>query len=493
MSAPTQTAGRGPASRPLHPLPALYQANFTAEELTERRRRLAREIGSTGVALVQGAAQRAGTELFRQSNEMYYLTGLETPDAYLLIDAAAPDPGAGTLYLPHRDVDAQRSGGPVLSAEDADGVRRTTGVARVLGVERLAGDLMRLALRRHTITLHTPLQPAEAYNASRDELLAEQARAGADPWDGRPSREGHFVALLRQRFPQLGISDLSPVLDRHRIVKSPREIELMRYAGWLTARGITQAMRATRPGMPEYQLAAVARFEFQAHGARGDGYRAIAGGGHNAWYGHYTRQASLLADGDLVLMDYAPDFAYYTSDIGRMWPVNGTFDPVLRTLYEFILRYHRTLLEMIKPGADPDDIMDRAAARMREVIDETAFATPGQRQAAMGGLEFRGHLSHPVGMAVHDVGDYRGRPLEPGTVFCVDPMIWIEDDEQYVRVEDTLVVTEEGIEVFTADAPLDVADIEATMTQDGLPVPAVDHLADERLADERLADERLAR
>ncbi len=464
-------------SAPLQPLPALYQVNFSATEVTARRARVAAALAPGSVALLQGAAHLASAELFRQTNELYYLTGVETPNAYLLIDGSS---GASTVYLPHRDVDAQRSGGPLLSAEDVELVSRTTGVQRVLGVERLAGDLAHLALRTPVATICTPMQPGESPAASRDELLFAQARAASDPWDTRGGREGDFVALLRARFPQLVVQDLSPLLDEHRSVKSPREIDLLRYAGWVCSLGIAQAMRSTAVGVAEYQLAAVARFEFQARGARGDGYRAIAGGGRNAWFGHYTRQASALRDGDLVLMDYAPDFAYYTSDIGRMWPVNGRFSSAHRTAYEFILEYHRTLLGLIRPGAEADAIMDEAAAHMREVLERTEFARPSHRTAALGALEFRGHLSHPVGMAVHDVGDYRGRPLQVGTVFSVDPMMWIEEEEQYVRVEDTVVVTSAGIENLTAAAPLDVAKIEAVMTEPGLMLPGVSHIHDER-------------
>jgi Xaa-Pro aminopeptidase len=167
-------------------------------------------------------------------------------------------------------------------------------------------------------------------------------------------------------------------------------------------------------------------------------------------------------------MDFAPDFAYYTSDIGRMWPVNGHFSAEQRTLYSFIVKYHRALLEQIQPGRVPNQIMENVAVQMLKIIGETKFSNESHKQAALNALDFRGHLSHPVGMSVHDIGDYRNRPLVEGTVFSVDPMMWIEDEKTYIRCEDTVVVTKDGYENLTSSAPLDCDEIEKVMKDKGI-------------------------
>ena len=170
----------------------------------------------------------------------------------------------------------------------------------------------------------------------------------------------------------------------------------------------------------------------------------------------------------MVLYDYAPDYRYYTSDIGRMWPVNGMFTRAQRALYGYIVEYHRTLLRLIQPGAMPSEILDAAAAEMLPVFEKTNFAEAHHTEAARTALEFRGHLSHPVGMAVHDVGDYKSGRLEPGMVISVDPMFWIPEDGLYIRCEDTVLVTDKGVEILTGDAPLDPDAIEKAMLEDGL-------------------------
>ncbi len=119
-------------------------------------------------------------------------------------------------------------------------------------------------------------------------------------------------------------------------------------------------------------------------------------------------------------------------------------------------------------GVTADEVLDDAAAEMREVVDATAWSAPEFEQAARDALSFRGHLSHPVGMAVHDVGSYRGRSLPEGLVFSVDPMLWVPERNLYIRCEDTVALTSEGLENFTGFVPLDPRDIEATMAETGL-------------------------
>jgi Xaa-Pro aminopeptidase len=316
--------------------------------------------------------------------------------------------------------------------------------------------------------VYIPLAPEEGTGTTRDSALAAAAWAAADPFDHTPEPPAALADGLRRRFAQLEVRDLSPTLDALRLLKSESELELMRTAARLCGLAVMEAMRSTAPGVFEYELEAVADFVFRQGGARGAGYEAIIAGGANAWYGHYNANDAALADGDLVLMDYAPDHGYYTSDIGRMWPVNGRYTDEQRELYGFVLDYHAELISRIRPGRTPEEIMDEAAVAMRARVDATHFSKPHYEAAVRDALAFRGHLSHPVGMAVHDVGDYRGRPLEPGLVFSIDPMIWVPEERLYVRVEDTVVVTADGVENLTGFVPLGFDDVERLMTEPGL-------------------------
>lgn len=450
-----------------------YQTDFPPEELAARRAAVYEAIGDDALVLLQGAPNVQGFHVFRQTNNFYYLTGLETPHSYLLMDGRS---GRTRLYLPHRNPRRERGEGKTLSAEDAELVAELTGVDEVHGIDLLPYQLWRYLLRAPYPKLYTQLAPAEGAAQSRDEILIGFGEAVSDPWDDRLTRTGRFVEQLRRRYPQFEIADVTPVLDRLRIVKSPREVELLRRSTRLAALGLMEAMRSTRPGLYEYQLDAAARYVYQAAGARGEGYRSITAAGDNAYFGHYYRNDARLADGDLVLMDYAPDYRYYTSDVARMWPANGTFSDAQRELYSWILEYYRELQKHIRPGVTADRILDETAAAMTPRFEARTWSKPSYEQAARETLTFRGHLSHPVGLAVHDVGTYRDGPLRPGTVFSIDPMMWVRDERLYIRIEDVGVVTDDGWENFSAFAPTEIDDIEALIREQGVleRVPPVD-------------------
>lgn len=443
-----------------------YQTDFTIQEFNQRRTHIIETISKNAIALVQGAGGRPGFSVFRQSNTFYYLTGLETDHAYLLLNGKN---NQATLYLPHRDEGREQNQGKILSAEDVDLVKALTGVDEVKGYEFLAADLLRTGLiKANAPELYTPLSLAETGNDSRDELLYGQARSAADPWDGNRTKEALFVEKITAQFPQFHIRDLSPILDEMRLIKSAAEIAVIRKATQIAGLGIIEAMRSTEPGIYEYQLDAAAKYVFHLHGARGDGYASIIGGGTNAYMGHYFHKTDVLKDGDLVLMDYAPDYRYYTSDVTRIWPVNGKFDRAQEALYNFIVAYRDALFKYIKPGVTSNDVLNRAADDMTEYIKGKQFVKPHHLKAVQEGIKFRGHFQHPVGMAVHDVGIVRGVPLRAGMVFTIDPMIWIPEERLYIRIEDVALVTERGVENLSAFVPSSIEAIEKTIKEKGL-------------------------
>lgn len=429
-----------------------YQTDFPPEEFEARRQRVFDAIGKGAAAVVAGGAATGAFDLFRQTNEFYYLCGVEVPHAYLRLDGSLR---WTTLYLPQRDPKHERSEGAQLNSSEPEAVVKLTGVDDVKPLEALADDL------RDARCLFTPLAPAEGREASRDTLLHAKRLRDADPWDTRPSHEEWFRGKLAATCPQAEFEDLSPILDRLRLIKSHREIELMRRAGRLCAKGTVAAMQITKPGLFEFELAAEADHLYLRSGAMGAGYRPIiASGGANIWNAHYYRNNCILHDGDLVLMDYAPDVGCYTSDIGRMWPVNGTYSPVQRELYGFVVEYHKVLLKTIRPGVLIRDLAAEAAEVIRPVWSSWPWSKPAYRDAALKMIDSEVAFTHPVGMCVHDVGQYKAQPLPPGLVFALDPQLWVEDEQLYIRVEDTVVVTPDGCESLTKAATLELDETE---------------------------------
>ncbi len=458
--------------------PVYYQPHFPPEEFKERWDKIFKRIGPQGSAILQGMPKVNGFIFPRQNNEFYYLSGIETPHSYLVLDGKNRKV---TLYLPPRDVNLERAEGRVLSADDAVLVKKLVGVDEVLHSN---------AMREHQLpqlkdaqTIYTLFSPGEGNAQSRLELRSANRGMKADYWDGRESREENFANLLKKRFPDSQVKDLTPILDGMRAIKSPREIALIRRASQIAGLGIIEAMKSTKIGGFEYQLDAAARYAFLVNGARLEGYRSItAAGTANIWNMHYYRNNSELKNGDLVLMDYAPDYGYYVSDITRMWPVNGKFNPEQRELLQFVLEYRNAIMKRIRPRVESKQVMEEAKKAIEPIFQKTKFSKPIYEKAARALVERGGGVfSHMVGMAVHDDGNYASGLLLPGHVFSIDPQLRVPQENLYIRYEDVVVVTDTGVENFTDFLPSELTDIERLVGQGGV-VQSFPPVAEEALS-----------
>jgi Xaa-Pro aminopeptidase len=449
----------------------LFTSDFPPEEFAARRAAVYDAIGPAAIALVQGAPSPSGYTRFRQANDFYYLCGVESPHAYLLLDG---ERRRATLYLPHRNEPRERGEGKLLAAEDADLARQLTGVDEVAATEALGEQLARLTRTAGGRALYVPLAPAEGAATSRDLALRAIADAAADPWDGLASREGRFAEQLRSRFPRFEVRDLSPALDRLRLIKSPREITLIERATRLAGLAILEAMRSTEPDLFEHELDAVGKFVFFRNGAQGEAYYSLIASGPNAYFPHYNAGRRQMKDGELLLMDFAPDVGYYMSDVTRVWPVNGRFNDWQRELYGFYLGCYRAILSAIRPGETASAIKTRAADAMDRLLAGTRFSKPIYESAARefvksyrDGSSAGARLGHWVGMATHDVGDDTG-PLRAGMVFTIEPALRVPEERIYIRLEDLIVIRADKAEVVSAWLPADIADIEKVMGEAGI-------------------------
>ena len=450
----------------------LFTKDFTPQEFADRRSKIYDAIGANAIAVVQGAPGPMGYVRFRQSNEFYYLCGIESPHAYLLLDGARR---RASLYLPHRNSARERSEGKLLSAEDDTLTQQLSGIEGVYATEMLGEHLARFARTVEKQILFTPFSPAEGPAMSRDLALRGISDIANDPWDGRPSREGHFANLLQSRFPHFEIKDLTSILDNLRLIKSPAELALIRKATQLSGLALMEGMRSTQPGQFEYELDAMAKFIYYRNGAQGEAYYSLVASGPNAWYGHYNAGKRRMQDGDFLLMDFAPDVGYYMSDVTRMWPVNGTFNAWQHELYDFYLGCYQAILKAIRPNVTAADIKKEAAAEMAGILAKSKFSKPHYEKAARAFVEnYRNaannpetYMGHWVGMATHDVGTYTG-PLKPGMVFTIEPAIRVPEEKINIRLEDLIVITETGYENYSDFVPMDRAGIEKVMAEKGI-------------------------
>lgn len=448
--------------------PRLFTDALPKEEFAERRSRVMARLGD-GVLVLQGAAETPNYERFRQANQFFYLTGVEVPRAILVMDGKSK---TTTLFLMPRNERMERSEGPVLTpGEEA---ARLTGIERVLPRDAFTETARALAGR----TVYTTVRGETRSASAPDRQEAHAAARKADPWDAGTSREELFRSRLSAAAPGVTFENIDPILDEMRLVKSPREIALVRRATRIAGEGIMEAMRSAQPGMYEYELAAIADYVFRKQASQGVGYYPLVAAGTNAAWPHYHALETQTKSGDLVLFDYAPDYKYYTSDVTRMFPVNGRFTPAQRELYTVYLRLYQALMTSIRPGR-AEDILKDAVTKMDAVMASFAFTTPKYREAAVrfvDGYRRRaeaaaggrgGSLGHMVGMEVHDV-TVPFKELTPGMIFTIEPAITIPEERVYVRLEDVILITKDGYENLSAFVPMEVEAIEKLMAETGL-------------------------
>jgi len=448
----------------------MFTEDVTAEEFSARRNKVFDEIGENAIAILQGEPSPRGYVRFRQSNEFYYLTGIEVPHAYLLLDGASR---RTTLYLPHRNEGRERGEGKMLSAEDRELIIKNAGVEAVYGADLLAEHLSRRGRRENTVA-YTPFSPPEGFAESRDLGLRVQMDIASDPWDGGTGRHIRFRKMIANRMPRLEIKDLSPILDQMRLIKSPAEMELIRKATRLSSLALMESMRSTKPGMKEYELDAVAKYIYYRNGGQGDAYYSLIAAAQNAYFPHYHKGKGTMKDGDLLLMDYAPDYGYYMSDITRMWAVNGKFSLDQRDLYGFYLACYKSILYNIESGKTPQQIAQKAANEMEEHLAKATFSKEIYKNAATrfvnsykAGASRRSMLGHWVGMATHDVGKLEG-PLRAGMVFTIEPALRVPEEMIYIRLEDLVIIHEDRVEIVSEFVPMEIDAIEKLMKEPGM-------------------------
>ncbi|HEX8696690.1 MAG TPA: aminopeptidase P N-terminal domain-containing protein [Longimicrobium sp.] len=422
-----------------------------------RRERFLEGIGA-GVAILCSAPElirSRDTEIkYRQDSDLFYLTGFAEPAVAVL---TPHDPEHRfTLFVRPRDPDREQWDGPRAGVE---GARERFGADAAYPLAELDERLKAL------------VEPADAL---------WYALGSSDDMDRR------VVALLREfrlKRARSGkgfgdVRDPAGVLDPMRVIKEPGEVELVRRAARLSARGHLAALAAARPGVGEWELEALIDSTFRAAGPdSGPAYDTIVGSGANATVLHYVANERRARAGELVLVDAGAQVGLYCGDITRTFPVSGRFTAPQRAVYDVVLAALEAAIAAIRPGAPFSDGHEAArrvlvqgmvdlgllSGEVDELIESEAFKR-----------FFMHQTSHYLGLDVHDAGDYRARggdwlPLRPGMVLTVEPGLYVAADAEDVpdelrgigiRIEDNVLVTEDGCEILTRDVPVEAGAIE---------------------------------
>jgi Xaa-Pro aminopeptidase len=417
---------------------------YPPEEFTTRRARLAEALRTQspdgGLLILFGASAPTPGLRFRQDHDFYYLTGNEALNAVLVMEVPG---GAAHLFMPKQSpTQIQYEGGNWLDERDA---AAKYGFASIEPLSALSGFLERRRSATASI-VWARLAERDDVDHARNEVRDGIARRTANPLAQYPSEDAARIAALRAQFSNDSVRDVTPHIDRLRLIKTPREIEILRYNGRISAEAMTRAIQASAPNKYEYELEAEATGWLVKNGIQAAAYPAIVGSGPmgNQW--HYQDNGRQMKAGELVVMDYAGSLDYLTVDITRTWPVSGQFTPEQRRAYDAVLDTQTAIIAAIKPGV--------TRAVIRRLAEDTMRARGFDARYA--------YTGHYVGMSVHDVGDWN-LPFAEGMVLAIEPIIDLPDRQMHVRIEDTLLVTATGAEVLSRAAPKDVGELLALL------------------------------
>ena len=414
----------------------------------ERRERVLGQLAPDDVLLIAAAPELVmGRDIHLRyvvDAELYYLTGYTEPDAVLLLDPASDAPF--TMFVRGRDPEHElwhgRRGG-------VEGARELFGAQAAWPITDLPQRLPTLLAKADTVYARPTQRPP--IDAIIQQLFASGRNTRA--------RSGRGPHILREP---------GDILDEMRLIKDEHEVASLRAAARISAETFLETLPQVRPDMRESDIEALLEYGFRRRGASGPAFTTIAAGGLNATVLHYVDNTARLQAGELLLLDAGARYQMYCGDISRTVPVSGRFSDQQRGLYDVVLAAHSAAIAAARPGAPFDSVHDAARKVLLDGLLSEKLITETQRADETVCKRFFPHrTSHWLGLEVHDVGPYVRADgpllLQPGMVLTVEPGLYVPERNTGVRIEDDILITDQGAEVLTALLPAGAAEIESLL------------------------------
>jgi len=386
-----------------------------------------------------------GTMEFRQNNDLFHLSGVDQEESILLIFPDALDEmHREILFLKETNTHIAIWEGAKLDKKQAF---ETSGIKTVYWLDEFEPILKKLI----SVAKHVYLNTNEHLRAK---IEVE-------------TRDARFGKWIREIYPDQNYELSAPIMHKIRSIKNKVEVELIQKACDLTESAFRKILKTIKPGVMEFEIEADIIHEFIRNRSRGFAYTPIIASGKNACVLHYIDNNCECKAGDVILMDFAAEYANYASDMTRCVPVSGRFTARQKEVYNAVLRVMKAATKMLVPGtflheyhAEVGNLMEKELIGLglitQEDIDKQSPDLPAYKKYFMHGT------SHYLGLDVHDVGSWT-EPIEAGMVFTCEPGIYIPEENLGIRLENDILVTENGPKDLMANIPLEAEDIEALM------------------------------
>lgn len=415
------------------------------------RKRLVKELKPNALALFNSndlmPTSADGTMPYKQNADIFYLSGIQQEESILLLCPGFPDEGKREiLFLREPNDHLEKWYGHKLTKSEATSL---SGVRTIMWLSDFEATFHHLMVMGGVENVY--LNTNEHYRA---EVVVQ-------------SRDSRFVDWCRTRYPLHTYQRVAPLMAKLRALKQPQEIELLRRACEITGKAFRRVLKFVKPGVMEYEIEAEYTHEFLRNGSRGHAYTPIIAAGKNNIILHYIDNDRKCAKGDLLLLDAAAEYANYNADLTRTIPVSGRFSKRQREVYNAVLRVQRKAISFMTKGMVYFDYHREVEKVMQsELIKLKLISKSDLKKQKPGQEAFRKYYyhgtSHMLGLDVHDIGNMHA-PMAIGSVWTVEPGIYIKEEGIGVRLENNVVIRRNGVDDLMKDIPIEVDEIEEIM------------------------------
>ncbi|MDD7795112.1 aminopeptidase P family protein [Clostridium sp. 'White wine YQ'] len=408
-----------------------------AEVFKKNREALFKHMEENSMALLFAgkAPKKTADEAyeFTPNRNFYYLTGIDEEDIILLLVKGKED--KEILFIKEPDLELEKWIGKSIRDNEAMEIGAFEEIQYTKDFEN---ELHSFMFKEGVETVYLNLE--------------------RDSYTQRTTLEEDFAKTLKTKYPDKVIKNIYNEIASIRMIKSKEEIKYIREAIDITIEGVELLMKNSKPGLKEYELEAYFDFNCKRRGVKDFAFKTIAAAGVNATILHYVDNNSEMKDGDLILFDLGAQCEYYNADITRTFPVSGKFTDRQKEVYEAVLRVNKKVIKELKPGVNFKDVNDKATEWIGEECVKLGLIADKEDVR-----KYYWHsIGHSLGLDTHDVGK-RNVELRPGMVFTVEPGIYINEEGIGVRIEDDVLITEDGNEVLTKNMIKEVHEIEEFM------------------------------
>lgn len=422
---------------------------ITSELFINNRKRLAAELKPNSIAVLNAndvmPTNADGSMRFKQNSDLFYFTGVNQEESILLLcPDAVEEKNREILFLRETSELIAIWEGKKLSKEEAT---ELTGIKNVQWLNSFDGLFRALTTYSENIYLNTN-------EHGRSSSVVE-------------TRDSRFITHCKSLYPLHTYLRLAPIIQNLREIKAPEEITCMRQACHITESGFRRILKFVKPGVMEYEIEAEYAHEFIRLGAGFADYQPIIASGASACVLHYVENNKACNDGELLLMDTAAGYANYNADMTRTIPVNGRFTSRQRQVYDAVHRVMKAATIFMTPGITKKEWQDYTEEiTTKECVDLGLFTmdevSKQDKNKPLVKKYFMHGVGHYLGLDVHDVGDMYA-PFRPGNVWTVEPGIYIKEEGIGIRLENNILITENGNEDLMASIPIDAEEIESLM------------------------------